>query len=255
MSLLARCILVITILTAACADSAAQPGTTTAPSSTSAPATSDPARDGASTTDQPITTAPDATEPTADQPTTTAPNTTVLEPDRPSDPACRRLSAASSLEPWAVVNDNVMGGRSLGGLGFSEHESGPGEVLVFEGVINTDGGGFSSIRLPLSPGDLSETDRIVIRARPDGRRYMLSLDDDLASRDPRVSHRAPIRFVSADTWQTVTVRLEDLEPARFGRPVEADPFRNDLASQLTLMISDGLDGPFALTVDWIDACS
>ena len=56
---------------------------------------------------------------------------------------------------WRVVNDNVMGGRSIGELSFQTPEgagmsAGAGEgSMTFEGYINTNGGGFASVRLPL----------------------------------------------------------------------------------------------------------
>ncbi len=164
---------------------------------------------------------------------------------------CRRLTDFEDPEAndrWLVVNDDVMGGRSDGGLAFEDG------ALVFEGVINTNGGGFSSLRLPLEPGTLVGHDRIELRARTDGRTYMVTFDDDLPSRDRRVSHRSPIGFEGSGEWETVSVAFEDLFPAIFGRPIEDLPFREDLATRLGLMISDGLDGPFRLEVDWIDLC-
>ncbi len=173
-------------------------------------------------------------------------------PDQDPEPErCDRLTdfdSAAANQLWTVVNDNVMGGRSLGELSFDAG------TLVFEGDINTDGGGFSSVRLPLEPQALVPYDRIVFRARTDQRAYMVTFDDDLASRDRRVSHRAPIGFEASDAWQTVTVSFDDLFPAIFGRPIDDLPFRKDLASRLGLMISDGIDGPFRLEIEWIDLC-
>lgn len=149
---------------------------------------------------------------------------------------------------WLVVNDDVMGGQSLGGLGFDD------ERLVFDGSINTDGGGFSSLRLPLDPDTLTAHDRIVFRARTDGRAYMVTFDDSLPGRDRRVSHRAEIPFEPTGEWQEATVAFADLFPAVFGRPIDDLPFRPDLATRMGLMISDGIDGDFRLEVDWIDLC-
>ncbi len=171
--------------------------------------------------------------------------------DQIDQAACRRLADFESDDAnrrWLVVNDDVMGGQSLGRLSFD------GGTMVFEGEINTDGGGFSSLRLPLEPATLVDHDRIVFRARPDERAYMVTFDDDLPSRDRRVSHRAPIEFEAGGTWQTVSVSFDDLFPAVFGRPIDDLPFRKDLATRMGLMISDGVDGPFRLEIDWIDLC-
>jgi len=173
-----------------------------------------------------------------------------MRPD--NDPEqCHRLTNFDSDEAdqqWLVVNDNVMGGQSLGGLSFDEG------TLIFEGEINTDGGGFSSLRLSLEPQVLSRHNRIEFRARPDTRSYMVTFDDNPASRDRQVSHRAPIKFGTPGEWQTVSVSFDDLFPAVFGQPIDDLPFRKDLATRIGLMISDGLDGPFRLEVDWIDLC-
>ncbi len=167
-------------------------------------------------------------------------------------PPCHRLADFASDEAnrrWLVVNDDVMGGRSLGGRSFDDG------ILVFEGELNTDGGGFSSLRLPLEPQALVPYERIAFRARPDQRSYVVTFDDELAARDRRVSHRAPIEFGAAGEWQTVSVSFDDLFPAIFGRRVDDRPFRKDLATRMGVMISDGVDGPFRLEIDWIDICS
>ena len=183
-------------------------------------------------------------------PTTPIPETTAMRPNDDQAPR-RRLTDFDSDDAnqrWSVVNDDVMGGRSLGGLSFDAG------ILTFEGEIDTDGGGFSSLRLPLEPQALSPYDRIELRARPDDRAYMVTFDDDLASGDRRVSHRAPIEFPAPGEWQTISVSFDKLSPAIFGRPIDDLPFRKHLATRMGLLISDGVDGPFRLEIDWIDLC-
>ena len=116
------------------------------------------------------------------------------------------------------------------------------------------GGGFSSLRLPLEPQTLSPYDRIELRARPDDRTYMVTFDDDPASGNRRVSHRAPIEFTASGQWQTISVPFDKLSPAIFGRPIDHLPFRKHLATRMGLLISDAVDGPFRLEIDWIDLC-
>ena len=149
---------------------------------------------------------------------------------------------------WLVVNDNVMGGRSQGGLLFDN------EIMIFEGDLNTNGGGFASLRLPFDAGALTPFDSVEVRARPDGRAYTVTFDDGPSSRKRQVSHRSTITFDSPGEWQVVSVPFDDLSAAAFGRPIENLPFRKDLANRMGLMISDGIDGPFRLEVDWIDLC-
>ncbi|MFW2381083.1 MAG: CIA30 family protein [Acidimicrobiales bacterium] len=174
------------------------------------------------------------------------------EPTRTnSSSECVRLTdftTEAERQAWQTVNDNVMGGQSEGGPTFGDG------LMVFSGETNTDGGGFSSLRLPLAPDALSDFERVTVRARPDGRDYMITFDDNVSSRDRRVSHRAPLGFEPTGDWQEVSVSFGDLFPALFGRPVDDLPFDKTLATRMGIMISDGRDGPFRLEIDWIDLC-
>ena len=90
------------------------------------------------------------------------------------------------------------------------------------------------MRLPLEPQALSPYDRIELRARPDDRAYSVTFDDDLASGNRRVSHRAPIEFAAPGEWQTISVSFDELSPAIFGRPIDDLPFRKHLATRMGL---------------------
>jgi len=145
-------------------------------------------------------------------PTTPIPETTPIRPNDDQAPR-RRLAdfdCDEANQRWLVVNDDVMGGRSHGGLSFD------GGILTFEGEIDTGGVGFSSLRLLLEPQTLSPYDRIELRARPDDRAYMVTFGDDLASGDRRVSHRAPIEFPASGEWQIISVSFDKLSAAIFG---------------------------------------
>ncbi|MEM6392483.1 MAG: CIA30 family protein [Planctomycetota bacterium] len=165
---------------------------------------------------------------------------------------------------WYPLLDNVMGGRSLGTLDIADG------VLAFTGSINTNGGGFASLRLPLSPGTLAETTHISLRLRvPDTPElrdrgpFRLILIDDLHTlphsdsdhRSRRITHRVdlPLDPALAGDWQTVTVALTRMQPSWRGRsmPNEA-PLNPDRTVELGLILNDATDGPFHLDVDWID---
>lgn len=152
-------------------------------------------------------------------------------------------------QQWLTVNDDVMGGQSDGGLTFVD------DRLVFEGTINTDGGGFASLRLPLEVGSLTNDSAILIRASPDERTYMLTLDDQAVGRNRRVTHRATINFSSTPAVaRQATLPLSGFAPAIFGQPVDDSPIEAATIDELGLMISDGVDGPFRLEVWWIASC-
>ncbi len=157
------------------------------------------------------------------------------------------FEAEASIQRWHLVNDDVMGGRSVGRAGVNDG------VMVFAGTINTNGGGFCSVRRWLEPGVLAGAERVRLRVKTDGRPYRLIVEDDLESRPRRITHRQEIDFGPADAgWQTVEVVLADLIPSWRGRPVDAEPLRADRAVRLGIMLNDVEDGPFRLEVERIE---
>lgn len=187
--------------------------------------------------------------------------TSLAESASPAEPAdsasyppegCQELTdfrTAVGRQQWQTVNDDVMGGLSEGGLRFVD------DRLVFEGTINTDGGGFASLRLPLDVGSLADSTSILIQAAPDERTYMLTLDDQAIGRNRRVSHRATIVFSNtAEDTRQASLQLSGFSPAIFGQPVQDSPIEAATIDELGLMISDGVDGPFRLEVLWIASC-
>lgn len=173
---------------------------------------------------------------------------------------------------WQVVNDNVMGGRSIGELSFQSAAHAGAEKssdeaaghhadasMTFEGYINTNGGGFASIRLPLDDGALVGVTAIRLTLQADFRNIYLRIDDARPHRGRSINHRAPLNLdpeastSGSETWQTVTVPLASLSPAWRGNPVPgAEPLDPQHATRLGLMLNDTQDGPFRVVVDRIE---
>ncbi|MEO1534067.1 MAG: CIA30 family protein [Planctomycetota bacterium] len=162
---------------------------------------------------------------------------------------------------WRTVNDNIMGGRSIGG---GTIEDG---VLVFAGSTNTNGGGFSSVRAGDKRWDLSAFDGIAARVRADGRTYVFHAQTDLRDDRGTVFYRGEFttdKLIDADgasssgdddTWQTVFVPFEAFDPFIRGRNLrgQIDGLNSATVRSIGLMIDDGLDGPFRLEADWVKA--
>ena len=168
-----------------------------------------------------------------------------------SDPLIHFADPAEA-DRWRVVDDGVMGGKSEGRLAFEN------DAMAFSGEIVTDGGGFSSVRRPLEPGDLAGATGLTLRVKHDGRGHRLLLRD--GTRVPwggEVMYAAPLPVPAegdpAD-WHEVTVDFDDLEASFHGRDAsEADAFDPADASEIGLILSDGVDGPFEVSVAWMQA--
>jgi hypothetical protein len=149
---------------------------------------------------------------------------------------------------WRPVNDGVMGGRSSGG---PEFQNG---LMVFRGVINTNGGGFSSVRMPMDPGQLSDAAGLKLRVKSDGRRYKVTMRTNVNYRGRSISFQAEIPATNVEEWADVSVSFDELSASLFGRPVMGAAFDKTAVTELGIIIADGKDGPFRLQVETIQGC-
>jgi len=261
-----RALFLTVVVLAGCASNGevtAEPDTSTAPDSETASTTSteEPTGDGdiaPSTTTTTTTASTDAVDDDQSPPTTQTNGlaTTADSTVAPTDLTCERLEnfGTDALDRWVVVNDGVMGGLSMGELGEG------GGVASFSGTINTNGGGFSLIRTSIAEGDttlaeaLADTDYLRFRVRSaNGRGYELIAED--RSSPSQVMHFAPIPVSTEGLWQEPLIPLADLEARAFGNQIAGtDTFVLDEVTSIGIILADGLDGPFSLEIDRIDAC-
>jgi len=174
--------------------------------------------------------------------------------EQSNDVRCGRLfDYTASASPimkstgWYSVNDNVMGGRSLGSFDFTDN------ALRFKGEINTNGGGFASIRHDIASPLFAKADRLLFSVQTDGRDYSVNIRDQQSAAS-RISHRASLTTSSSKTFQTVEVLFSDLVPTFRGRIVASQQFIPSDVLSLSIMLSDGIDGQFGLNIAWIDVC-
>lgn len=173
------------------------------------------------------------------------------DPPVTGSPDCEPLAVfdtPAAAAAWRSVNDNVMGGRSSGGPRYRDGE------LIFSGSINTDGGGFSSIRAPLVRGALEGKAGLKLRVKTDGRAYRVTLRTDLSYRGIAVAFGGEIRAPGGGEWSDSVVLFEDLVPTIFGRPLSGAVFEPARAVSIGIIIGDGVDGPFEFAMASIHAC-
>ena len=142
---------------------------------------------------------------------------------------------------WQLFNDDVMGGRSSSAFAWQ------GECLTFSGFVNTNGGGFASIRTEPDP-ELAQTfiditnPEISIEFQGDRQRYQLGVQS-------RVKLNYWVDVDSPAQWQTLRIPLTEFVAKRRGHPVvDAKPLEVTDITGFNLMISHGQHGPFDLQV-------
>ena len=152
---------------------------------------------------------------------------------------------------WEVINDGVMGGLSKG------HIEQAGDALSFTGTINTNGGGFTSLRRELPEGAMAGARTLRIVYSGDARSYEVTLRSDARERGGRrVAYRATLTpEESAGDWSVAVIDLAQLETSLFGQQVDAPHFATHEAYSVGLIIADGMDGDFAMRLKRIEACA
>ena len=165
---------------------------------------------------------------------------------------------------WYKLDDPVMGGQSE-----TDHTV-ENNHLHFKGTINTNGGGFASIRSKLpSEVDLSSATGLRLRIQGDGKTYKIFMTDGSAggpmSRSPSWQMDVP----TAGEWQDVDIPFDKFLPS-FGPRTCSDGSHykfdakemKELGLMLSLKLADGKPNPketfgegifpFSLKVESID---
>jgi NADH dehydrogenase [ubiquinone] 1 alpha subcomplex assembly factor 1 len=156
---------------------------------------------------------------------------------------------------WHRLDDGVMGGQSE-----TNHSCLEEGELHFTGAINTDGGGFCSIRTPIPEGLPPNTKSISLRFKGDGKTYKLILSDGSKStfgpskRKPSWQFDIPTKAGNHKD-EEITIPLSSLKPSWGGGPAsqpsdeERDAVEFDANSMreiglmLSLKLSDGRSNP------------
>lgn len=172
------------------------------------------------------------------------------EKDRPMEIV---FNSDQSVSAWRSINDGVMGGRSSGSVRFDPSSKNGEGALIFQGVINTNGGGFASVRLPVSPGMLDEKAVIKLRIKSDARAYKLTFRTNARARWRPVSFQALIPSTKKGEWAEVSIPLKGLAASVFGRPVSGARFEKANVREIGIILADGLDGPFKLEMSALSA--
>jgi hypothetical protein len=151
--------------------------------------------------------------------------------------------------PWFTVNDGVMGGLSTGGSTLNEG------VLTFAGITNTNGGGFSSVRQPVSLGIMSGARKIQIYMKRDAREYSLTMRTNVTVNGRRIAFRGALVGAPIGEWGYGTVFFDRLDASFRGRAIPGAVFDPAEVVELGLIIYDGKDGPFEMQLKLIEVCT
>lgn len=148
----------------------------------------------------------------------------------------------SNINTWQVVDDGVMGGRSVGQ--FSLNEEGNG---LFEGHVSIENnGGFSSIRLNTNDLQIHTHKTISLSLKGDGSVYQFRLKGSRYER-----HSYIFNFQTSGKWETIEIPLQDMTPSFRGFKLEISNFDQDVIEQIGFLKASKKNTSFQLEIKHI----
>ena len=149
----------------------------------------------------------------------------------------------SNIQGWKIVDDIVMGGKSLGSFKLS-----PDGFGLFEGHISLENnGGFSSVRYRFKKLKVNEGSNIIIKLKGDGKNYQLRIKDNSSNYYSYITS-----FVTSGVWQEIEIPLKDMYPSFRGRKLDLPNFSHDYIEEIVFLIGNNKPEKFKLLIDKIE---
>ena len=147
-----------------------------------------------------------------------------------------------STDGWQIVDDRVMGGRSLGLFVLNSESRG-----VFKGVVTTENnGGFSSLRYNFEALKTAGFESVVLKLKGDGKAYQFRLKSNSNDR-----HSYVYRFTTNGTLEEIVIPLKLFRPTFRGRALTLPNFDADALEQIAFLIGNKKEEDFELLIDSI----
>ena len=146
-------------------------------------------------------------------------------------------------QQWMIVNDDVMGGRSVSDAAWVNGE----RVIRFKGELSLDNnGGFASLRGAVTPGYFSNSKDICIEVKGDGREYQFRLRNSY-----RFGSYAYVTTFKTDKdrWQKFCFNRDSFQAQFRGRqlPNIGRPDFKEIR-QIGFLIADKIEKNFTLDI-------
>lgn len=153
-----------------------------------------------------------------------------------------QFSKKSKLNQWQIVNDEVMGGLSMGLIQLNPEGKG-----VFSGHISLDNnGGFSLLRYDLERIEVTDYSSFEIRLKGDGKKYQFRCKTSDHQR-----HSYIYNFTSSKDWKSITIPFDKMEPYFRGDSLKMPNYHGDFLAQIAILIGNNKEEDFSLELDYI----
>lgn len=148
----------------------------------------------------------------------------------------------SNIQDWRIVDDIVMGGKSM-----SSFKPSPDNFGLFEGQISLENnGGFSSVSYRFEKLKVNKDSNIIIQLKGDGKNYQLRIKDN-----SNTSYSYILPFATSGEWQEIKIALQDMFPSFRGKKLDLPNFAQDYIEEIVFLIGNKKPEKFKLLIDTI----
>ncbi|WP_166382426.1 CIA30 family protein [Polaribacter sp. 11A2H] len=148
----------------------------------------------------------------------------------------------NSPDNWKIINDAVMGGKSLGSFYFNEKGN-----CVFEGNVSLENnGGFSLLRYRFDAVKTQKYSKIIIKVKGDGKRYQFRLRSRLSDDHVYISF-----FETSNEWEDIEILLSDMYPTFRGNKLQKPNYSKERLEEIAFLIGNKKAEGFKLEIDSI----
>ena len=152
------------------------------------------------------------------------------------------FSQSSKIDEWKIVNDEVMGGLSMGLI--QKNSEGNG---VFSGHVSLDNnGGFCLVRHDFDRINANSYSSFEIRMKGDGKKYQFRCKSSGHQR-----HSYIYNFSSGKKWKTITIPFKKMEPYFRGGSLKMPNYHGDFLAQVAILVGNNKEEDFSLELDYI----
>jgi len=149
----------------------------------------------------------------------------------------------SSIKNWIVVDDVVMGGKSVGSFELSNEGNG-----VFKGNVSLENnGGFSSVKYKFSKLYIENAKVMILRIKGDSKNYQFRLKANSEDKHAYIS-----KFSTTGEWQEIEIPLQNMYPSFRGKKLDIPNFSEKYIEEIAFLIANKSAEYFELVIDTIE---
>ena len=153
------------------------------------------------------------------------------------------FNKTSNIKNWIVVDDAVMGGKSVGSFELSNEGNG-----VFKGNVSLENnGGFSSVKYQFSKIYIENATVMILRIKGDGKNYQFRLKANSGDKHTYIS-----KFSTTGEWQEIEIPLQNMYPSFRGKELDFPNFSEKYIEEIAFLIANKSAEYFELAIDTIE---